>query len=437
MAGNDWASSTKDEEPSMSDTFALVGHEIRAEIIRVLGDPTNDAWELSFSEVRTRVAVDVDPSQLHYHLEQLLGHFLAKTAEGYHLLPAGVHLCRALYAGTFGPQEETLRVDAEFDCHFCSAPGVAVFDAGHVGIVCSDCGHRYTGQLFDFPLKVFADGAEAFEHFRKYVVSKTVSLAQGVCPSCTNQLDPAIHLSDTHPGNVCIHPSCSQCGGAWDLSVMEACLVDPGVIGFCFDHGVDVLSRPWWELEFAVTDHQVTVRSTDPWEVSLRVTLDRDTLELIVDGDLNIIERSCLAAPDIQDALLPDKDACLEHLRRQRWPDGVTCPHCDSANTIKKGTTGKETKRYRCHTCDSIFNDLTGTIFAGHQLSLPEMVYIIREIEDTKTAQIVRQLDRSYPSIQDFIDEVQAARDGDPDINLPGLGEINDTLPPANENGST
>ncbi|MFH5797758.1 hypothetical protein [Haladaptatus sp. CMAA 1911] len=43
---------------------------------------------------------------------------------------------------------------------------------------------------------------------------------------------------------------------------------------------------------FAVTDRHLTVRSTDPWEVALRVTLDGDALELVVDEDLRVGERS-------------------------------------------------------------------------------------------------------------------------------------------------
>ncbi|WP_458187403.1 transposase, partial [Haladaptatus sp. NG-WS-4] len=44
----------------------------------------------------------------------------------------------------------------------------------------------------------------------------------------------------------------------------------------------------------------------------------------------------------VNEVFLPDKEDCLEYLRDQRWPDRVTCPHCESADTIKKGTTRKD-----------------------------------------------------------------------------------------------
>ncbi|RKS75782.1 transposase-like zinc ribbon protein [Haloarcula quadrata] len=87
----------------------------------------------------------------------------------------------------------------------------------------------------------------------------------------------------------------------------------------------------------------------------------------------------------VNEVFLPDKEDCLEYLREQRWPDEVTCPHCRSADTIKKGTTRKDAQRYRCQDCESIFNDLTGTVFAEHQLTIPEMFHIIRGMEEHTT----------------------------------------------------
>lgn len=71
----------------------------------------------------------------------------------------------------------------------------------------------------------------------------------------------------------------------------------------------------------------------------------------------------------------------------------MTCPHYGSADTIKKGMTRKNAQRYRCHNCDSIFNDLTKTVFSNYKLSLPEMFHIIRGIEEDKTPLITREHD--------------------------------------------
>ena len=108
----------------------------------------------------------------------------------------------------------------------------------------------------------------------------------------------------------------------------------------------------------------------------------------------------------VNEVFLPDKGDCLKYLHEHRWPDEVTCPHCRSADTIKKGTTRKDVQRYRCHHCDSIFNDLTETIFSDHQLSIPEMFYIIREMEESTTEKTVQELDRTCKTVLDFVHEV-------------------------------
>jgi hypothetical protein len=37
---------------------------------------------------------------------------------------------------------------------------------------------------------------------------------------------------------------------------------------------------------------RVEVRSTDPWTVALDLELDGDSLELVVDDELNVVERT-------------------------------------------------------------------------------------------------------------------------------------------------
>ena len=69
---------------------------------------------------------------------------------------------------------------------------------------------------------------------------------------------------------------------------------------------------------------------------------------------------------------LIDDQKCFQTVRELRWPEGVKCPHCGSAQVAKRGfdETQKERQRYRCGGCEREFDDLTGTIFAGHRQPL-------------------------------------------------------------------
>jgi hypothetical protein len=104
-----------------------------------------------------------------------------------------------------------------------------------------------------------------------------------------------------------------------------------------------------------------------------------------------------------------------------------------SADTIEKETARKDVQRYRCHHCDSIFNDLTETIFSDHQLSLPEMFYIIREMEESTTQKTVQELDRTCKTVLDFVHEVQGALDDNPEFDLTGVCEADEIYVVAGE----
>jgi transposase-like protein len=69
---------------------------------------------------------------------------------------------------------------------------------------------------------------------------------------------------------------------------------------------------------------------------------------------------------------LIDDAKCFETVRALRWPDGVHCPICHSPHVTKQGhdDTQPARQRYQCTSCGRRFDDLTGTIFAGHHQPL-------------------------------------------------------------------
>jgi transposase-like protein len=69
---------------------------------------------------------------------------------------------------------------------------------------------------------------------------------------------------------------------------------------------------------------------------------------------------------------LIDDAKCYEMVRELRWAGGVTCPHCSGDEVVKNGhdTTERNRQRYCCSTCRKSFDDLTGTVFAGHHQPL-------------------------------------------------------------------
>jgi hypothetical protein len=280
------------------DVFALVGNDIRASILRTLGDARVDGGArpvIPFSELRERTDADAASSQFNYHLQQLVGRFVERTEEGYRMRPEGRKIYQALRGGAFEPRASEATVEVGMDCFYCSTPVTATFAEGVVRITCPGCEYLY--DVGGTPPAV-EDEAAALDQVAAYTHHEHLAFARGICASCANEVGTRFVGPDgiPFPGaerrEVYVFRGCDHCGDQRYLSVGEVLLTDAELVSFCHERGLDVLSTPLWEMEFAATDRSLAVRSRDPWEVALEVTLAGDTLELVVDGDLNVVERS-------------------------------------------------------------------------------------------------------------------------------------------------
>jgi transposase-like protein len=87
-------------------------------------------------------------------------------------------------------------------------------------------------------------------------------------------------------------------------------------------------------------------------------------------SDIPIPARSPTVQVNIKNLI--DDVQCYQTVRELRWPDGITCPLCESPQVIKRGCDDTEPARQRseCHDGDQRFDDLTDTMFAGRHQSL-------------------------------------------------------------------
>src|SRR5918911_981062 len=69
---------------------------------------------------------------------------------------------------------------------------------------------------------------------------------------------------------------------------------------------------------------------------------------------------------------LIDDAKCFALVRQHRWPGAVCSPACGSRTVVRDGydDTQPHRQRYRCKTCAGRFDDLTGTVLAGHHQPL-------------------------------------------------------------------
>lgn len=104
---------------------------------------------------------------------------------------------------------------------------------------------------------------------------------------------------------------------------------------------------------------------------------------------------------------LIDAQKCYETVRQLRWTEGVTCTKCSSKHIIKRGFD--ETQPYRqrdqCQACQSRFDDLSGTILAGHHQPLQTWILCLYFMGlNLSTHQIAAELDLNKDDVQ-LLDE--------------------------------
>ena len=137
---------------------------------------------------------------------------------------------------------------------------------------------------------------------------------------------------------------------------------------------------------------------------------------------------------------LIDDAKCYALVRQQRWPDGVRCPACGSARVIRHGRddTQEQRQRYRCKGCDARFDDLTGTVLAGHHQPLRVWVLCLYLMGlNLSDRQIAQELDLGEADAQAMTERLRyglAARL--PPARLEGEVEIDEVYVVAGHKGN-
>ncbi|WP_336325825.1 helix-turn-helix domain-containing protein [Halovenus sp. HT40] len=278
----------------LKETFATIGNETRAEILRILGQQPHT--ERSFSELRAELDEQIDSGQFNYHLQQLLGQFVSEGEDGYTLRPEGVILYRLIRTGSFTQELHLDPFDTGFECHFCGTVVQARYETGVLEMECPGCESPYGRARLPPSAIDPAEPESALTLIDQYLRQEILALSNRVCPFCVNELDTTFLPGDevwtdgASNLDLFVEYRCDHCGNRHYLTVGLSLLYNSSLIAFFEDHGVDITTVHQWELEFAMTDRAITVEDTDPWEVTLRVTQDNDTCVLTVDEDLTVLD---------------------------------------------------------------------------------------------------------------------------------------------------
>jgi transposase-like protein len=137
---------------------------------------------------------------------------------------------------------------------------------------------------------------------------------------------------------------------------------------------------------------------------------------------------------------LSDEAKCFQTIRDMRWPDRIICPHCSSESVIKDGRddTQSHRQRYLCHGCQRWFDDLTGTIFAGHHQPLRTWIVCLYFMGlNLSSLQIAKELDMDRGDVRAMVQQLrQGIVDRRPAVILEGAVECDEVYVVAGHKGN-
>jgi transposase-like protein len=136
---------------------------------------------------------------------------------------------------------------------------------------------------------------------------------------------------------------------------------------------------------------------------------------------------------------LIDNAKCYQMVRQLRWAEGVECPCCHGTKVVKNGSdeTQNDRQRYLCRMCNRSFDDLTGTVFAGHHQPLSIWMLCLYFMGlNLSNRQIAAELELNETSIQEM---TTVLRNGivaqEPTLSLEGTVECDEVYVVAGHKG--
>jgi hypothetical protein len=307
---------------SPDDAFGLLGHETRLGILQTLGEADG---LLAYSELFDRIDYD-DSANFTYHLEQLVGHFVRKTDDGYALRRAGQRVVEAIYSGVMTDDPVVERTEAGMPCMYCGEPAEVGYHQEVLLIYCTECDNQIdrADAIEDWPVPTDdvvgyvslppagiydRTPPEALDAAGIWTIIGVQSMVRGVCPGCSAAIDRSAVVCEDHDEE---DGFCERCGHQFGVKVAVSCtncifetrapfpthaLAETDLMAFLIEHDVDPFSPGGFHL--SACDEEII--STDPLEVRYTFSADGDALTLAVDGDLSVVDATRSRAPHAEE----------------------------------------------------------------------------------------------------------------------------------------
>lgn len=300
---------------SPDEAFAILGNETRLDILRVLWSASvpgagTDPTILSYSDLLRGVEL-ADSGKFNYHLSKLVPHFVAQTDGGYRLTRAGKRIARTVVAVSDG-EAAGFPCDLDVDCPFCGGRVTATYHDQQLVVRCNECGGKHghdapdgTLSIMGFPAAGLTDRTpeEVLERGLYKCMLDVAYMMHGVCRECAGRIATSVSVCDDHetaddpicrtcetPYEVWAEQRCERCGLAKRLPVELFVMGLAPVIGFFYDHGVDVLEPSYEEINACVNTLYTVSVADDPFRIHVTIEAEGEELILRLDDTLTVVD---------------------------------------------------------------------------------------------------------------------------------------------------
>jgi len=274
------------ETAAIRDAFSLLAHDIRLDIVLALLDNWAAVYTepQSYSDLMDAVGM-ADSGKFNYHLDKLLGVYVAKVEEGYVPTASATALYRAVLAHR--PTESIDRTgELDTPCPHCGGTLVEEYERSFFTLDCTEC-DGWDGMTYSFPQNGLR-GRRGEQRYRAVArrAASDIGLAQtGQCPDCAGHIAVDIDpdwVDDTEPA---VTMTCETCSWTVGVNALTAVQFVPEVARSLDTLG---LEQPFLEHRLAdlVTD---STRLSDPPRIEMQVETADGAVRVVVDEDLSVV----------------------------------------------------------------------------------------------------------------------------------------------------
>lgn len=303
-------SESDQRESRPTSAFEALGHDIRLRIVESLAETRRDNWQWRgkrFAELRKDVGVR-DAGKFSYHLERLQPAFVVKEGEEYVLTSAGMRVAGAVTAEAYDGQRERREAELDVECQICGDPLTARYGYEYCRWVCETHGELYgntlpPGAADDRPTDELIALAD------REAVRDVQRARDGACPHCWGPVEASLPAAEVMPdpetgeqpddwesvfGEAATEMtlaqfSCERCGLRFWVPPGFCVLEHPAVVGFCYDHDVDLREAPTVAQQFIYSGVGELV-SEDPVRYRIDVEFGDDRLRVWLDDETTVVE---------------------------------------------------------------------------------------------------------------------------------------------------